>query len=127
MAIRTLSLTLLLLITNALQPAALQAAEASETDEATGLRIDEGWALVKEKCTRCHSPLLITQNSGSEPVWLSRIRWMQETQGLEDLAAVDEAAILAYLARNYGPKAASRRSALAPALLPRNPYALTSD
>jgi len=65
---------------------------------------------------------LIIQNSGSKAVWESRIRWMQETQGMHELDSELEESILNYLAANYGQKDSSRRSPLAQNLLPANPY-----
>lgn len=95
---------------------------AQEVDPTTGLIEDAGWQQVQTTCTTCHSARLITQNSGSREVWLSRILWMQDTQGLQQLAPELEATILDYLAANYGPKAATRRAGLAAQLLPANPY-----
>jgi hypothetical protein len=99
----------------------LSASYAQESDVATGLVQEDGWQLVQENCTRCHSPQMITQNSGSREVWKSRIVWMQATQGLEQLNANVEASILDYLTTNYGPRAASRRAGLAEHLLPDIP------
>ena len=109
------SITALLLIAGA-------AVQAQATDPATGLVIAEGWESVQQTCTECHSAQLITQNAGSAAVWKSRIVWMQETQGLQQLSAPLEASILDYLAAHYGPRDASRRANLASKLLPANPY-----
>lgn len=95
---------------------------AQEVDATTGLIKETGWQQVQTTCTVCHSAQLITQNSGSREVWLSRIEWMQDTQGLQQLAPEVEATILDYLAAQYGPKAATRRPGLAAHLLPANPY-----
>ncbi len=97
-------------------------ASAQETDDDTGLILAEGWDSVRNTCLRCHSAQLITQNAGNETVWKSRITWMQETQGLQQLSPQLEASILGYLAENYGPRQASRRAALASHLIPDNPY-----
>ena len=95
---------------------------AQETDPATGLIKAEGWEVVQSTCTECHAALLITQNSGNLSVWESRIRWMQETQGLQQLESNEEQTILNYLATNYPQKSASRRASLATDLMPENPY-----
>ncbi len=100
---------------------------AQESDRVTGLIMSEGWELVQANCTECHSILLITQNSGNRAVWKSRIVWMQETQGLQELSEATENSILDYLANNYGQKASSRRAGLATNLLPENPYATDSQ
>lgn len=100
----------------------LCSSSAQEVDTETGLIINSGWQQVQTTCTTCHSAQLITQNSGSREVWHSRILWMQDTQGLQQLAPELEATILDYLAENYGPKAATRRAGLAAHLLPANPY-----
>jgi hypothetical protein len=96
---------------------------AQETDSASGLIKAEGWQVVQSTCTECHAALLITQNAGNRAVWESRIRWMQETQGLRLLAAEEEQTILDYLESNYPQKAASRRAVLPAQLMPSNPYA----
>lgn len=95
---------------------------AEETDRVTGLTRDGDWQLVQANCTECHSALLITQNSGSRGAWQSRIVWMQETQGMEELEATVEVRILDYLAEHYGPRQSTRRAPLATHLLPDNPY-----
>ena len=95
---------------------------AQEIDTNSGLIKAEGWEVVRSTCTECHAALLITQNAGNRSVWESRIRWMQETQGLRALAADEEQTILDYLTSNYPQKAASRRAALPAALMPSNPY-----
>jgi hypothetical protein len=86
---------------------ALAAEEEIDTD--TGLIIAPGFEQVKETCTKCHSPMLITQNKADRDGWLEMIRWMQAKQGLWQLDPETEDAILDYLAANYGPTAASRR------------------
>ena len=100
---------------------------AQEIDEVTGLIMKEGWELVQTTCTECHSALIITQNSGNREVWKSRIIWMQETQGLQELEVAVENSILVYLADNYGQKASTRRAGLAANLLPKNPYVTDSQ
>ena len=96
--------------------------DAQNAEEVTSLTLAEGWQNVRDNCTECHSALLITQNSGSKAVWESRIRWMQNTQGLHELTPELEESILNYLATNYGQKASSRRAPLKNLLLPSNPY-----
>ena len=98
---------------------------AQNNEEITNLNLAEGWQNVQENCTECHSALLITQNSGSRAVWESRIRWMQETQGLHELDPKLEESILNYLATNYGQKTSSRRAPLKNIFLPSNPYNAT--
>ena len=95
---------------------------ALDVRENGDLVLAEGWQNVQENCTECHSSLLITQNSGSKSVWESRIRWMQETQGLNQLGPELEESILNYLATNYGQKEENRRVPLKSFLLPKNPY-----
>lgn len=105
----------------------LRTVHAQEIDEDSGFIKSSGWELVNKTCTRCHSAAMVTQNAGSEAVWKSRILWMQETQGLEQLAPLDEQQILAYLAKNYGQRSSNRRAALSAELLPQNPYESISD
>ncbi|MCH7671926.1 MAG: hypothetical protein IIC59_11575 [Proteobacteria bacterium] len=99
-----------------------QASSAQEIDSFTGLKMSEGWLQVQATCTECHSARLISQNSGSREVWKSRLRWMQDTQGLGQLTINLEDTILDYLASNYGQKPASRRAGLPDQLMPDNPY-----
>ena len=87
-------------------------AEDKEIDKETGLIIAPGFEQVKQTCTVCHSPMLITQNKADREGWLEMIRWMQDKQGLWQLEPPIENAILDYLAANYGPTAASRRPPL---------------
>ena len=94
---------------------------AEEIDRVTSLALNGDWQLVQANCTECHSALLITQNSGNRSVWQSRIAWMQETQGMDELDTEVEDRILAYLAENYGPRQSARRAPLAAHLLPENP------
>ena len=94
----------------------------SETSESSRLIVAEGWQQVQANCTECHSSLLITQNSGSRVVWESRIRWMQNTQGLKALDPKVEESILNYLATNYGQKPYSRRAPINTLLMPSNPF-----
>ena len=86
--------------------------EDKEIDKETGLIIAPGFEQVKQTCTVCHSPMLITQNKADRDGWLEMIRWMQDKQGLWQLEPPLENAILDYLAANYGPTAASRRPPL---------------
>ena len=74
----------------------------------SGLIVDKGYELVLNNCGACHSYKLVTQNSASADGWTETIRWMQETQKLWDLGE-NEVLIVAYLAKNYGVKKASRR------------------
>ncbi len=99
-----------------------QASSAQEIDSFTGLKMSAGWLQVQATCTECHSAQLISQNSGSREVWKSRLRWMQDTQGLGQLTINLEDTILDYLASNYGQKPASRRAGLPDQLMPDNPY-----
>ena len=82
---------------------------------------EQGWQLVRDNCTECHSSQIIVQNSGNREVWKSRIEWMQSSQGLGELGPELEGSILDYLTTNYGQKAASRRQALPTHLMPSNP------
>lgn len=99
--------------------------KAQETDTVTELIVADGWQDVRANCTECHSSRLIVQNSGNKTVWESRIRWMQETQGMHDLNPDLEETILNYLAENYGQKEATRRAPLNQYLLPENPYEIS--
>ena len=116
-----LILTTILLALTAAFAVNLPGAQEVTTD-ASNLIVAEGWQEVQATCTECHSSLLITQNSGDKAVWESRIRWMQETQGLQTLTPELEESILNYLAANYGQKTFSRRAPLRTQFMPENPY-----
>ncbi|MBL4580758.1 MAG: hypothetical protein JKY29_02975 [Gammaproteobacteria bacterium] len=94
---------------------------AQESTAPSELIREEGWQLVHDNCTECHSSQIIVQNSGTREVWKSRIEWMRNSQGLGDLGPELEDSILDYLTLNYGQKTASRRRALPPHLMPSNP------
>ena len=91
-------------------------------DPLSGLKMDKNWELVRAACTTCHSGKQITQQRGTADQWLTMIRWMQKKQNLWAFDAITEERIVVYLAENYPPSAAQRRAALAPELLPPNPY-----
>jgi len=99
------------------------AATETELDENTGLKIADNWELVRNNCIACHSPKLITQQSGSAAQWLHMIRWMQAKQNLWQFDPETEDKIISYLATNYPPQADRRRAAISPDLMPPNPYA----
>jgi len=101
------------------QPALAEAAPPAETtpvqavvdgrDVETGFIAQGDYELVKATCTACHSSKLVTQNRATRDGWLEMIRWMQRTQKLWDLGD-NEAAILDYLAKHYGPEDQGRRA-----------------
>ena len=74
----------------------------------SGLIVDVHHELVQNTCGGCHSLELVTQNAATREGWKEIIVWMQETQGLWDLAE-NEDLILDYLSKNYAPKKNSRR------------------
>jgi PBP1b-binding outer membrane lipoprotein LpoB len=98
-----------------------QAAELP-TDPLSGLKMAKNWELVRAACTTCHSAKQITQQRGTADQWLTMIRWMQKKQNLWAFDTITEERIIVYLAENYPPQAAQRRAALAPDLMPPNPY-----
>lgn len=91
-------------------------------DPVTGLKMTGDWELIRGNCTACHSPKLITQQRGTPQQWLTMIRWMQKKQNLWDFDPEIEQRIITYLADNYPPSDARRRSAIPPELMPPNPY-----
>ncbi len=93
---------------------------AQDDSSAGELMQAQGWEIVRDNCTRCHSSQIIVQNSGNREVWKSRIEWMQDSQGLGVLSPEVEDTILDYLSSNYGQKIASRRPALPAHLMPPN-------
>ena len=95
--------------------AAMEEASATDADRIengihvlTGLKVAEGWEVVRGTCTACHSAALVTQNRATREGWEQMIRWMQQTQGLWDLGD-NEKIILDYLAAHYAPEESGRR------------------
>lgn len=91
-------------------------------DPATGMKMAEGWELVRAHCNVCHSPRQYLMQKGTESTWTDTIRWMRQSGGLWPLDPATEKTILGYLASNYGPDEAFRRAPLPRNLLPPNPY-----
>jgi hypothetical protein len=112
-----------LLITPILLVATVVSAQVVELDPMSGLKMTGDWEIVRANCIACHSPKLITQQRGSAAQWLNMIRWMQKKQNLWQFAPDIEDRIIAYLADNYPPQDDRRRAAIAPELMPPNPYA----
>lgn len=98
-------------------------AQDPEFDAATGFRKVGDWELVRANCIACHSAKLVTQQRGTAAQWLAMIRWMQYKQNLWAFEPEVEARIVAYLADNYPPAEDRRRAAIAPDLMPPNPFA----
>lgn len=94
-----------------------------ELDPLTGLKMAGDWEVVRNNCIACHSPKLITQQSGSAAQWLNMIRWMQKKQNLWQFDPETEKKIIDYLAENYPPQEDRRRAPIPPDLMPPNPYA----
>jgi hypothetical protein len=109
-------------VTAALAGTAGMAAEI-ELDPLTGLKMAGDWEVVRNNCIACHSPKLITQQSGSASQWLDMIRWMQKKQNLWQFDLETEQKIVGYLAEYYPPQADRRRAPIPPDLMPPNPYA----
>ena len=77
----------------------------------SGLIVADGWEIVRVRCIRCHTAQTITQNKLTRDGWDEAIKWMQETQGLEDLGD-HHPIILDYLEKNYAPTKKGRRANL---------------
>lgn len=112
-----------MLLATVLASAAALAADETELDPLTGLRMTGDWELVRNNCIACHSTRLVTQQNGTAQHWLKLIRWMQAKHNLWQFDADVEHRIITYLAENYPPQADRRRAALASDLMPPNPYA----
>ncbi len=77
----------------------------------TGLVEADGFMIVVNNCTNCHSAKLVTQNRMNTEGWNTTIKWMQETQNLWDLGGNQEI-IVNYLVTNYPAIAKGRRMTL---------------
>ena len=84
-------------------PRSATATDTLQLDRETNLVIDDRLTLVKAHCTACHSSKLILQSHLTRDSWRQKIRWMQRTQKLWDLAD-SEPVVLDYLAKYYGPE-----------------------
>ena len=100
---------------------------AQETDEATGLIIDDGWMMVRAHCGGCHSHKLVTAQRADRQTWTDIIRWMQETQNLWQFDPATEDTILTYLAANYPPQPNRRRAPIPATLMPPSPTKTSSE
>ena len=69
----------------------------------SGLPQSDGFELVHNTCTSCHSLAIVMQQSASLQRWQDMLLWMREKQGMPELHPEDEAVILAYLTREFGP------------------------
>jgi mono/diheme cytochrome c family protein len=98
------------------------AADEPQLDPFTGFKMVGDWELVRNNCVACHSAKLVTQQRGNADQWLTMIRWMQKKQNLWQFDADTENRIITYLAENYPPPVDRRRAAIAPDLMPPNPY-----
>jgi hypothetical protein len=113
----------LLVVAAACAVTAAATAQEPALDAFSGLKMTGDWELVRNNCISCHSPKLITQQSGSKDHWLKLIRWMQAKQNLWQFDPNTESRITTYLADNYPPQEDRRRAAIPPELMPPNPYA----
>ena len=77
----------------------------------TGMKFDKNFKHIRSSCLSCHSPKLISQNRATREGWKQMIKWMQESQGLQDLGD-KEMFILDYLEKNYAPEESGRRTNL---------------
>ena len=74
----------------------------AEEDKFHGFPPGKGQTLVADTCTACHSSKLVLQNRMSRNNWDETITWMQETQGLWELAVEERMTILDYLSTVLG-------------------------
>ncbi len=77
-----------------------------------------GWEIAARNCGACHSYRLVTAQRGDARFWRELIRWMQATQGLWEIPLEDEAALITYLATQYGGEDFGRRPQIPARLLP---------
>lgn len=98
-------------------------AEEVPLDAVTGMKMTGDWELVRNNCIVCHSAQQFLRQKGTQVTWAEIVQWMQKDGGLWPLAPALEKKIITYLASNYGPGDAHRRSPIPATLLPVNPYA----
>ena len=60
-----------------------------------------GAVLTYQKCTACHSELIVMQQGLSRPRWEEMLEWMVEEQGMPVLSADDRQIILSYLTTHF--------------------------
>ncbi len=101
------------------EESAQRTAQEYAVDPRSHLYLSPGHDFVVERCRRCHSLRLITQTSATREQWYGLIRWMQESEDLEEFSVQETTLLLDYLARHYGLEDRPRRRApLPPELLP---------
>lgn len=76
-------------------------------DVVMGLVAAPGRDTVLANCLACHSTALITQNHMTRARWDETLTWMQEKQGLWEIAPPDRAFILDYLELTQGVEGAA--------------------
>lgn len=91
-------------------------------DPATGMKMGVNWELARNNCITCHSAQQFLRQKGTLVTWTEIVKWMQTDGGLWALAPELEGKIVTYLAENYGPSEAFRRSPIPATLMPINPY-----
>lgn len=72
------------------------------TDDYWGLPRSDGVDLVAGYCGPCHSLAIVMQQRQSTEGWTYLLNWMEKKQGMAPLPGDDRAAILTYLAREFG-------------------------
>jgi len=94
---------LILLIASVLAACSSSAAPAAEEPATSGgsvtVSTDDGEALVKSQCTKCHNLSRVTSLKQDEAGWTKTVASM-EKKGLK-LTESERAAIIAYLAETY--------------------------
>jgi hypothetical protein len=89
-----------------LDPALRVTGSAAEAPEIAALPESPTKALVAERCLLCHGAALITQQRKDAPAWGRTVTQMR-TWGTP-IQDADQTALVAYLARHFGPRIVRR-------------------
>jgi hypothetical protein len=72
-------------------------------DDYWGLPRTDGYMLVDQNCTACHSIRIVMQQHQTEERWDYLLTWMVQDQGMWEMPAEERASVLAYLVEHFGP------------------------
>jgi cytochrome c1 len=71
-------------------------------DEYWGLPRSDGYELVYENCTGCHSVRIVMQQHATEARWDELLTWMVEKQNMPELTQRKRTQIIKYLTSEFG-------------------------
>lgn len=71
-------------------------------DDYFGLPRSEGYELVYNYCSACHSMRIVMQQHATRDRWAELLGWMEEKQGMPKPPPGEKAVLVDYLSRHFG-------------------------